>query len=846
MASSFAASASRWSAAATPRSRKRCTCRNIATHVTLVHRRDKLRAEKILQDRLFAQRSAGKVALLWNHTVDEMLGDEHGVTGVRLRAAARRRAARSIAVDGVFIADRPHAQHRAVRRPARRCAAATSWSQGGSDGDATATSVPGVFAAGDVADHVYRQAVTSAGTGCMAALDADNYLETLDAEAHGSSRAPCPRVDKARISPQHCASLTRSEWNALGAAAHPFLRHEFLAGARGIALRRPRHRLGAAHLALDDARRAARRRAAAVRQDAFARRIRVRFLLGAAPTSSVGRRYYPKLTVAVPFTPGDRAAPAGARRSRSRTRSRRACSTELERARARATDCRPGTCCFPTSRRAPPARGAAGCCAATASFTGTTAATSASRTSSRTFTAEKRKKAKRERRRVAEAGIDFETRIGGEIDERAARSHLCACTRDTFLRHGHEPYLNCAFFSAIGARPAAIADGRSWRVHGGEPWSPSRSSSAAARRSSAATGAPAATTTACISRPATTRASNTASSSGIARFEPGTQGEHKVRRGFVPTLTWSAHYIADAPLRARPFATTLAREARGVDALRRGGARARALPPRAATRSCSSEQAHLAVAAGRDPEWFPPLEQALREPPGLLAAGGDLTPGAAARRLPSAASFPGTRRSSRCCGGRRIRAWCCFPRNSTARAAWRKTLRNGGFSDSHRSATSRAVIDGCAAPRARQSRHLDQRRDDRRLLSSCTRLGLRALRSRPSAASALVGGLYGVQLGGVFFGESMFSRERDASKVALARLVEECRARDIAAHRLPGGAARTWRAWAPATISRSQFVALLRQLRAARPAAAAGPRAAGVNCINTGALCTMRAVSRIP
>jgi thioredoxin reductase (NADPH) len=159
----------------------------IAAHVTLVHRRDKLRAEKMLQDRLFALESSGKVSIVWNHTIDEILGDDAGVTGVRLRAAAGANS-RSLNVDGVFIAvgHQPNTQlfeHQLEMRGGYIVV------KGGNDGGATATSVPGVFAAGDVADHVYRQAVTSAGTGCMAALDADKYLEQLEAQHHREARA---------------------------------------------------------------------------------------------------------------------------------------------------------------------------------------------------------------------------------------------------------------------------------------------------------------------------------------------------------------------------------------------------------------------------------------------------------------------------------------------------------------------------------------------------------------------------------------------------------------------------------------------------------------------------------
>ena len=159
---------------------------NIASHVTLVHRRDKLRAEKILQDRLFALEAAGKATIIWNHAVEEILGDERGVTGVRLRDASG--AARSLGLDGVFIAvgHQPNTQLFEGQLDMRGGYIVV---KGGSDGEATATTVAGVFAAGDVADHVYRQAVTSAGTGCMAALDADKYLERAEAEPQAAQRA---------------------------------------------------------------------------------------------------------------------------------------------------------------------------------------------------------------------------------------------------------------------------------------------------------------------------------------------------------------------------------------------------------------------------------------------------------------------------------------------------------------------------------------------------------------------------------------------------------------------------------------------------------------------------------
>jgi len=151
---------------------------NIASHVTLVHRRDKLRSEKILQDRLFTLETSGKVSIIWNHAVDEILGDDGGVTGVRL-CAVQGNATRTVMLEGVFIAV-GHQPNTQLFEKQLDMHGGYIVVKGGLEGDATSTSIPGVFAAGDVADHVYRQAVTSAGTGCMAALDADKYLERVE------------------------------------------------------------------------------------------------------------------------------------------------------------------------------------------------------------------------------------------------------------------------------------------------------------------------------------------------------------------------------------------------------------------------------------------------------------------------------------------------------------------------------------------------------------------------------------------------------------------------------------------------------------------------------------------
>lgn len=150
---------------------------NIAKEVHLVHRRDKLRSEKILQDKLFEKAANGNIRLHWNQNLDEVLGDASGVTGARLRDS-HTGATSELPLAGVFIAigHKPNTDLFQGQLPMRD---GYLLIKGGNEGDATATEIPGVFAAGDVADHVYRQAVTSAGAGCMAALDAEKYLDDI-------------------------------------------------------------------------------------------------------------------------------------------------------------------------------------------------------------------------------------------------------------------------------------------------------------------------------------------------------------------------------------------------------------------------------------------------------------------------------------------------------------------------------------------------------------------------------------------------------------------------------------------------------------------------------------------
>ena len=161
---------------------------NIASEVVLVHRRDTFRAEKILQDRLFEKERGGNIRIVRDHVLEEVLGDDTGVTGARLRHA-RGEATEEIEVAGVFVAigHRPNTEIFAGSLDMKDGYITV---KSGTDGDATATSVPGVFACGDVMDHVYRQAITSSGTGCMAALDAERFLEAQSvADADGPEEA---------------------------------------------------------------------------------------------------------------------------------------------------------------------------------------------------------------------------------------------------------------------------------------------------------------------------------------------------------------------------------------------------------------------------------------------------------------------------------------------------------------------------------------------------------------------------------------------------------------------------------------------------------------------------------
>ncbi|MDX2412601.1 MAG: thioredoxin-disulfide reductase, partial [Woeseiaceae bacterium] len=155
---------------------------NIASKVTLVHRRDELRAEKILQDHLFEKEKEGKLEIRWDSNLDEVLGDDSGVTGMRIRSAKDATETTDIDLAGIFIAI-GHKPNTSLFDNQLDMKNGYITIKSGIEGGATATSIPGVFAAGDVADQIYRQAITSAGAGCMAALDAEKYLDALEDSA---------------------------------------------------------------------------------------------------------------------------------------------------------------------------------------------------------------------------------------------------------------------------------------------------------------------------------------------------------------------------------------------------------------------------------------------------------------------------------------------------------------------------------------------------------------------------------------------------------------------------------------------------------------------------------------
>ena len=234
------------------------------------------------------------------------------------------------------------------------------------------------------------------------------------------------------------------------------------------------------------------------------------------------------------------------------------------------------------------------------------------------------------------------------------------------------------------------------------------------------------------------------------------------------------------------------------------------------------------------PEWFPPLEQALDEPAGLAGGRRRSVAGAAARRLSARhLSLVFARAAGALVVAGPARG--AVPRGVPLLAQPRARPFAMAASTAPSTGTFAAVIEACAAPRARSAGHLDHRRDARGLLRAAPAAATRTA-SRPSATRELVGGLYGVRLGGVFFGESMFSLERDASKVALAHLVGDLRAARHRADRLPAALAAPARASAAAAIPRAHFQQLLSATHQAERARPASPP----NCFGWGPLCRIR------
>jgi len=335
---------------------------HIAQHVTLVHRRDKLRAEKILQERLFREVTAGKMSVIWNHTVDEVLGNEHGVSGVRLRSLIGG-TPQGLPVTGLFVAI-GHIPNTALFKGQLAMRAGYITVRSGLDGEATTTSVPGVFAAGTspttcTARPSPRRAPAAWRRSMPTAI---SRRSTRSRAARSPEPCPATRPNFARS----IHELEPQQWNALGADRNPFTRHEFLAALEHTQCVGPG--TGWNRATSPCAMPAGSRR----RRPRSSRRIRsvnsCSTLPGRAPTSAWA-------AVTTRSSPSPR--PSRPRPDRAcwyapiwiGTHSARACSSAW-RSTPPATDCPGCTRCFSMSRRARPARSAAGCCDATASFTG--------------------------------------------------------------------------------------------------------------------------------------------------------------------------------------------------------------------------------------------------------------------------------------------------------------------------------------------------------------------------------------------------------------------------------------------------------------------------------------------
>ncbi|HEV7715094.1 MAG TPA: GNAT family N-acetyltransferase, partial [Steroidobacteraceae bacterium] len=339
------------------------------------------------------------------------------------------------------------------------------------------------------------------------------------------------------------ADVDAQQWNALSGTEVPFLRHEFLSALESTGCVGPRTGWDPRYITLSDARGLAAAVPAYAKSHSYGEFV---FDFGWAQAyARLGREYYPKLTIAVPFTPatGPRMLirkdldTAGTTKKLISAIEAYSAEHSLSSAHALFLD-EPGRAAFESAgwllRR-------------DCQFHWTNRGYASFDAYLETFTADKRKKAKRERRRVAEAGITFDTRLGGDLDARLL-DRIYAFHRDTFLRHGHEPYLTREFFGEI-ARTLGDALMVKVAMHSGKPVAAAiffRSDNALfGRYWGAAADFNSLHFEACYHQGVEFCIQH-----GITRFEPGTQGEHKVARGFEPVLTWSAHYIADRRFRA--------------------------------------------------------------------------------------------------------------------------------------------------------------------------------------------------------------------------------------------------------------------------------------------------------
>ena len=723
------------------------------------------------------------MSVIWNHTVEEVLGDAARRERRAHARSANGDATRDLAVTGVFIAIGHIAQHQLSspgsshmherlpprhRRPRGRCHRHQH---------SRACSPPATSPITSTARPSPRPA-----PGCMAALDADRYLEALDthtgpldalpatcsgsgsrSQQHPATRAPRAGMPWARRQSRSCGTNSSPPWSTAAASARA------AAGSRATS-------------PCSDAQRALRRRAAFIKTHSFGEF--VFDFAWARAYERVGRRYYPKLTVRRAVHAGDRPAAADAAGPRRRRGAPNGCCRSSS-ACARPRASRACMRCSSMSPRARRARSAAGCCGATASSTGATAAIGDFEDYLASFTAEKRKKARRERRRVAEAGHRASRPASAPSSMSALLDRIYELHRDTFLRHGHEPYLIARLLQPRSRARCGRRCMVKLAVHGRDRW-PRRSSSRCRG---------------CALRALLGRGGGLPQPALRDLLSPGHRVLHRARHWGASSparrASTRSRAVSSPPSPGRRTTSPIGRFRAAIARLPRArGRRGRCLRHRGAGRTCPTAGAATRGRSRETITWLSPARSAravsaaragaARIRAGLLAAGGDLSPGAAAGRLPRAASFPGIRPVSRCCGGHPTRARCCSRRSFTSRAAWRR--RCAAAASWPRSIEDFAgVIDGCAAPRARKSGHLDH-----------AEMRAAYLRAAPARACAqhrdladgmLVGGLYGVRLGGVFFGESMFSRERDASKAALAHLVALCAAQCPGGHRLPAALA---------------------------------------------------------